>query len=87
VAVAQMGAELVAQVVAMHLGALHPYEKVLTLVLAFGPFIVLGAVIAVRRRHEDADEQPVDEQPVDEQPVDDLGARPSRPGPDRPTGP
>jgi hypothetical protein len=39
-------------VVALHLGALHPYEKVLTLVLAFGPFLVLGAVISWRRRHE-----------------------------------
>jgi hypothetical protein len=38
--------------IVLHMGALHPYEKVLTLVLAFGPFIVLGAVIAVRRRHE-----------------------------------
>ena len=39
--------------VLMHLGALHPLEKVLTLVLAFGPFLVLGAVVAVRRRHDD----------------------------------
>jgi hypothetical protein len=39
------------------MGALHPYEKVLTLVLAFGPFIVLGAVIAVRRRHEEEPEE------------------------------
>ena len=39
--------------VALHLGALHPAEKVLTLVLAFGPFLVLGAVIAFRRRNED----------------------------------
>jgi hypothetical protein len=36
----------------LHLGALHPAETVLTLVLAFGPFLVLGAVIAVRRRHD-----------------------------------
>jgi hypothetical protein len=60
-----------ALLVAMHLGALHPYEKVLTLVLAFGPFVVLGAVIAVRRRQEAEDER-------------DESA--SRPGPDRPTG-
>ena len=45
--------------VGMHMGAMHPYEKVLTLALAFGPFIVLGAVIAVRRRHEeDPEDQP-----------------------------
>jgi hypothetical protein len=44
--------------VALHLGALHGYEKVLTLVLAFGPFVVLGTVVAIRRRHErSADEQ------------------------------
>jgi hypothetical protein len=38
--------------IVLHMGALHPVEKVLTLILAFGPFLVLGAVIAVRRRHE-----------------------------------
>ena len=46
---------LVAGLVALHLGGLHPYEKVLTLLLAFGPFIVLGAVVVLRRRHEDED--------------------------------
>jgi hypothetical protein len=61
---------------AMHMGALHPYETVLTLVLAFGPFVVLGAVIAVRRRH-DADH-------IDAEEPDRTV---SRPGPDRPTGP
>ena len=54
-----MSPELVAQLVAMHMGSLHPYEKVLTLALAFGPFAVLGAVIAMRRRHdEEPDERP-----------------------------
>jgi hypothetical protein len=42
-------------VVALHLGALHPAEKVLTLLLAFGPFLVLGLVVAVRRRREAAE--------------------------------
>jgi hypothetical protein len=52
-------AELVAGPVSMHLGGLHPYEKVLTLVLAFGPFVVLGLVIALRRRHhDDPDDHP-----------------------------
>lgn len=41
-----------ALLVALHLGGLHPVEKVLTLVLAFGPFVVLAVVIAVRRRHD-----------------------------------
>ncbi|WP_210502707.1 hypothetical protein [Nocardioides xinjiangensis] len=36
----------------LHLGALHPYEQLLTLLLAFGPFAVLGLVIW-RRRGED----------------------------------
>jgi hypothetical protein len=45
--------------IALHLGALHPAEKALTLLLAFGPFIVLGSIVAMRRRHEAEDEQPV----------------------------
>jgi len=42
-----------ADLTALHLGGLHPYEMVLTLVLAFGPFVVLGAVIVLRRHHDD----------------------------------
>lgn len=41
----------------LHLGALHPYEQALTLLLAFGPFVALGIVIWRRSRegdHEDA---------------------------------
>jgi hypothetical protein len=34
------------------MGSLHPYEQALTLLLAFGPFLLLGVVIW-RRRHED----------------------------------
>ena len=41
----------------LHMGALHPYEKVLTLVLAFGPFLLLAAVIMIRRRQDEAEEQ------------------------------
>ena len=33
-----------------HLGAMHPFEQALTFALAFGPFLVLGIVIAIRRR-------------------------------------
>ena len=49
--------------VPLHLGALHPVEQALTLLLAFGPFVVLGIVIAVRRRSEerDADQQSPDQ--------------------------
>jgi hypothetical protein len=43
--------------IVLHMGALHAYEKALTLLLAFGPFVVLGSVMAVRRRHE-AEEEP-----------------------------
>ena len=48
----------------LHMGALHPAEKALTLVLAFGPFLLLAAVIMIRRRqdardaHEARDEEP-----------------------------
>lgn len=67
-----MSPDLAAMIVAMHMGSLHPYEKVLTLVLAFGPFLVLAAVIAVRRRHEGNEPE-------------DTVERVSRPAPDRPT--
>ena len=53
--------------VPLHLGALHPMEQALTLVLAFGPFLVLGVVIVLRRRQEEAEER---EQPL-EQPAPD----------------
>ncbi|WP_295661972.1 hypothetical protein [uncultured Nocardioides sp.] len=36
----------------LHLGSLHPFEQALTLLLAFGPFAVLGIVVWVRRRQE-----------------------------------
>ncbi len=50
----------------LHLGALHPAEQIATIVLAFGPFLVLGIVIVIRRRAEAGED-------VDE--LDDLGAR------------
>lgn len=45
--------------VVMHLGALHPAEKALTLALAFGPFLVLAIVVAVRRRQDAAEDAQV----------------------------
>ncbi len=36
----------------LHLGPLHPFEQALTLLLAFGPFVVLGVVVAIRRRQD-----------------------------------
>ncbi|MCR1786001.1 hypothetical protein KVF89_25935 [Nocardioides carbamazepini] len=41
--------------IALHLGALHPVEQIATIVLAFGPFVVLGIVIFFRRRAEAGD--------------------------------
>ncbi len=38
----------------LHMGSLHPYEQALTLLLAFGPFVLLGVVVW-RRRHEEDD--------------------------------
>jgi hypothetical protein len=39
-----------------HLGALHPWEQALTIVLAFGPFLLLGAVIVIQRRKDAREE-------------------------------
>lgn len=52
----------VMNLVPMHLGSLHPMEQALTLLLAFGPFVVLGIVIAVRRRQDAAAEHDLDPQ-------------------------
>ena len=38
----------------LHMGALHPVEQALTLLLAFGPFVLLAVVIWLRRRKDDA---------------------------------
>lgn len=59
----------------LHMGALHPVEQVLTLVLAFGPFVVLGGVIWWRRRHEDAG--------TDDGPADGTGDEEARPREDQ----
>jgi hypothetical protein len=44
-----------AGIVPLHFGALHPFEQALTLTLAFGPFVVLGAVIWWRQRQDRAE--------------------------------
>ncbi len=36
----------------LHFGALHPFEQALTLLLAFGPFVVLAVVVWWRQRHD-----------------------------------
>jgi putative exporter of polyketide antibiotics len=35
-----------------HLGQLHAYEQWLVLLIAFGPFAVLGVVVVVMRRRD-----------------------------------
>lgn len=44
-----------------HLGALHPAEQALTLGLAFGPFVVLGVAVWLRRRQDAAEDAGVSE--------------------------
>lgn len=39
----------------LHLGPLHPAEQALTLLLAFGPFVVLAIVVVLRRRSDQRD--------------------------------
>ncbi len=63
-------------VVPLHLGALHPVEQALTLLLAFGPFLALGLVIAVRRR---SDARAEEEAPADVQPDAAAGRPAGRP--------
>ncbi|HET6561066.1 MAG TPA: hypothetical protein VFG72_04270 [Marmoricola sp.] len=43
--------------VAAHLGQLHAYEQLLVLLIAFGPFVVLGVLVVVLRRRDVAAEQ------------------------------
>lgn len=52
--------------IVQHLGSLHPLEQALTIVLAFGPFVVLGIVIAVRRRAERDERDERDEETQDD---------------------
>ena len=42
----------------LHMGSLHAYEQALILVLAFGPFVVLGIVVWLRRRARPVDGPP-----------------------------
>lgn len=43
---------MIAPVPPLHLGSLHPLEQAMVYVLAFGPFLVLGVVMLVRRRQD-----------------------------------
>lgn len=57
----------------LHMGALHPVETVLTLGLAFGPFLVLGAVLFIRGRRDEGRDDGGDD-PVDTANDNDDGA-------------
>lgn len=41
----------------LHMGALHSSEKLLVALIAFGPFVVLIAVVYVVRRRDLAEEE------------------------------
>jgi hypothetical protein len=43
--------------VVWHLGTLHTYEKLLVLLVAFGPFVVLSVVVHVVRKRDIAAEE------------------------------
>lgn len=73
-----MAVLVMAQVVAEHLGALHPVEKLLTVVLAFGPFVLLAVVVLIRRRQDAAAEQePAQQDPAQQEPADGPAAQDS----------
>ena len=49
----------------LHLGPLHPAERVLTLLLAFGPFVLLALTIWITRRRKAEDTAGHEDGPVD----------------------
>ena len=61
-----------------HLGTLHAYEQVLVLLIAFGPFVVIGALVVVLRRRDLAAEEARD-QARDQ--ASDQGDEPGQAGP------
>ncbi len=42
----------------LHLGPLHPVEQGLVLLLAFGPFVLLGVTVWLRRRRDPRGKEP-----------------------------
>lgn len=44
-------------VLPLHFGSLHPIEQLLVVLLAFGPFILLGVIVFVIRRRDIAEEE------------------------------
>jgi hypothetical protein len=48
----------------LHLGPLHPVEQALTLLLAFGPFVLLALAVVVRRRQDAREAAPEESEAV-----------------------
>jgi hypothetical protein len=68
----------------LHLGALHPFEQALTLLLAFGPFVALAVVIWLRRREDSGDVTAGDRATIEEGPTAPTGGDGPDEGPDAP---
>ena len=56
---------MTAAVLPLHMGALHPFEQALTLLLAFGPFVVLAVVLRRRSKELAAEEAAERVEPAD----------------------
>lgn len=52
-----------AHLIAWHMGGLHPIEAVLVLLLAFGPFLIIGVVVLLRRRRDSSQPHETDDGP------------------------
>ena len=59
--------------VVWHMGALHGYEKLLVLLVAFGPFVVLSLVVRHANRRNAAEDELSTGSTTDQ---DDLSGRP-----------
>ena len=57
-----------------HMGSLHPVEKALTFLLAFGPFVVLAIVIVVRRRQDRREDEAAEAEESEAAEVEEPGA-------------
>lgn len=62
------------------MGSLHPVEQVATILLAFGPFLVLGVVVVIKRRQDAAEERAERDDRAVVEPVETL-SEPATPDP------
>lgn len=63
----------------LHLGSLHPYEQALTLLLAFGPFVLLAVVVVLRRRQDARRDSQPDSRQESQQEAPHAAAAPETP--------